>query len=92
MWHTAFEAIGEINTPDVKADQDWTKVMIDHWTLSEGRESPFIYSQWATQINIDFRQMWGKRVTLVGWFHSIGRQYIKPTAHWRENVNMWEIL
>ena len=41
MWYTAFGAIGEISTPEKKADSDWPKVMVDYEPLLESWENCF---------------------------------------------------
>ena len=74
MRHTAFEAIGKSALP-WKRPTGTARVLVDHGTLSEGRESSYIYSPWTSiKIDIDFHQLWDKTVALVGWFHRIGGQ------------------
>ena len=78
MWstqirQTALGQLGKSALPRKKADRHRTKVMIDHKSLSEGLKRSLKYCQRPyIDIDIAFHQLWGKTVTLVGWFHSIG--------------------
>ena len=58
--------------------------------FSDGRQRSFIiYCQWSSsKIDIDFRQLWGKTVTLVRWFHSIDEQciYHSFTLAWHRQL------
>ena len=61
MRHTALEAIGK-SAPPWKRPTGTARVLVDHGTLSKGRESSYIYSQWTSiKINIDFHQLWDKQ-------------------------------
>ena len=47
---------------------------VDHKTLSEGHEMSVIHCQGALiEIEVDFHQVCGKTVEVVGLFHPIGR-------------------
>ena len=64
MRHTAFGTIGEIITPNKKANWDWTELMV-----VRGSRDVFcilyIYMLHITEIQIDFHQLWGDTVVLV---------------------------
>ena len=67
--------IGVFRSRNVEGNKFWTKSMVGHKTLSEGSKRSFIYCQRGS-IEIDFRHLWGKTITLVGWFDSIGGRCI----------------
>ena len=72
LWN---KSAGEISTPGKKGGHDRAKVGFDHKTLSEGPKRYIIYSRWACiDIDIEFHQLWGNAVALVGWFQTIGGQ------------------
>ena len=81
--------------PRKKAARNWTNVMVDHKTLSEGC---FECCQ-VLCIGIDkiFTQLWGKTVALIGWFHTIDGQctsvdlfvLIWMNSAWAENWSFW---
>ena len=53
------------------------KMIVDHKPVSEGSERSLIYCQWGPiETDIDFSQLWGEMVALVGWFHSIVGQWL----------------
>ena len=59
MRYTAFGEIGIIST-----DWDWTKVIVDHKTLSDNRER---FSD--IEFDIDFHHLWGEtgKVIPLNW-------------------------
>ena len=58
-----------------KADRDRTTVIVDHKKFVRGSREVFkILLRAYFDTDTDFHQMWGKKVALVGWFHSNGWQ------------------
>ena len=77
MWSTKLWQLKKSAFPRKKLDSDWTKVIVDHKTLLEGRERYFIYCQGtAIRIDIDFHQLWSETITLAEWFHSVDKKYM----------------
>ena len=67
--------LGKSALPQKKAHQDKTKAVVIPKSLSEYHRRLFKYCQGPyIGIDIDFHQLWGKAVTLVGWFNTIGGQ------------------
>ena len=55
------------------ADQDWTKLIVDHRHLD--LEGSFEYiKEHYNYLSKNFHQLWGKTVALVRWIHTIGEQ------------------
>ena len=75
--------------PRKKPEWDWTKVIVDHKTLSEGRERYFIYCQGtAIKIDLDSHQLWSETTILAEWFHSVGGKWMnKYNKQWNRTEN-----
>ena len=58
------------NRTTISSDLGWRKVMVDIWTLTEGRARPYIY------IHTDFPQLLGETVEMVRWFYLVSGQCI----------------
>ena len=66
MRHTAFVGIWGYQRSRQK------RLMIDHKPLSDGHERSYVYCQGPyIDIGIDFHQLWGQTMALIGWFHTI---------------------
>ena len=90
-----FGALGEISTSEKEGLPGQEKVMVDDQSFPDGYESCFfILSELYVDIDIDFHQLWGKTVTLVGWFHTIdgqctGQMMITPGSTFSPYHDRW---
>ena len=76
MRHFAFDVTGAISTHEKQGWPVLDKVMIEHKSLSEGREMCFKYCQDPyIDIDIDFHLLCGKTGALAGWFHTFSGQW-----------------
>ena len=79
--------LGKSALPRKKADQDWTKVMVDHKTFSVVHERSFEYCQGACiGIGINFHRLWDKWFALVGGSSTIVGQCISSSTLYLHQV------
>ena len=74
----------------VKADQDRTKVMINHKSLSEHGEMSFKYFQGSyIDINIDFHQLWCKMVARLYIYIYINYHLKTKWKSYQSTLSLW---